>query len=289
MTSRVVGSEAASRPSYTSTPPTESAHVDKVLIFLRDNGALDLDHGPVQIKASRHVPGESFVGDTKTKVVHFQRHGQGYHNLIYGILDAANAPVPDVYLNDVQTNPFLRSELTDSPLTELGREQCRIQKEYASNLSPEVIVVSPLCRALQTALITFESFRGKIPFISHDGCREELGLLTCNKRKILSEKVSEYPNVDFSIVAETAEEEDNLWDPEKRECPKAQSKRIYEFLVDFIKDRPEGELAVVGHSAWLFSMCHTVLDFGDESDELKDWFKTGEIRSLRLTFTEEVR
>jgi broad specificity phosphatase PhoE len=280
---------AENRCSYGSTNRIEgSSHGDKVLFFLQENGAMDLNHGPIHIKAARHVA--SFVpGDeANAKVVHFQRHGQGYHNLIYGILSDAKAPVPDVYHNDVEVNPFLRSEIIDSPLTELGREQCRVQKDQASKLSPEVIIVSPLCRAVQTALITFDRFRGRIPFIAHDGCREELGLLTCNKRKALSETMRDYPDVDFSMVAESAQEEDNLWIPDRRECPKEQSKRIYSFLVDFIQNRPEKELAVVGHSAWLFTMCHAVLDFSEEGDEIKDWFTTGEIRSLRLEFSEKV-
>lgn len=283
---RVMTAEA--RCSYASTNPNdESSHSDKQLSFLVENGVMDLNHGPMHIKAALHVPGMDYVDQAHTKVVHFQRHGQAYHNLIYGILNDAKAPVPDVYLNDVTVNPFLRTEMIDSPLTELGREQCRARKEQASNLSPEVIIVSPLSRAVQTALITFDSFRGCVPFVAHDGCREELGLLTCNKRKPLSEIIRDYPDVDFSVVAAGAHEEDNHWIPDRRECPKEQSKRIYRFLVDFIQNRPEKELAVVGHSAWLFSMCHTVLHFGEDGEEIKDWFKTGEIRSLQLTFSDK--
>jgi hypothetical protein len=48
-------------------------------------------------------------------------------------------------------------------------------------------------------------------------------------------------------------------------------------------DRPEQELAIVGHSAWLFTMCNAIVDCGDD-DFLKSLFKTSEIRSMRLSF-----
>jgi len=277
----MLGSE--SRRSYSRMNSSGgSSHGERALAFLRENGAMDLHHGPIHVKAARYVSGGLSREDANTKIVHFQRHGQGYHNLIYNILSDANVPLSDVYLNDVKANPFLRSEIVDSPLTELGRQQCRSQKDLASSLSPEMIIVSPLCRAISTALITFGTFRGRVPFIAHDGCREELGLLKCNQRKILSETLIDYPDVDFSLVVAGGQEEDNLWIPGRRECPREQSKRIYSFLVDFVRNRPEREIAVVGHSAWLFSMCHTVLDFSDDDEEIKRWFATGEIRSLRL-------
>ena len=286
MAQKIMGSE--SRRSYARMNSRGgSTHGDRALAFLQENGVMDLHHGPIHVKAARYVSGEVSGEDANTKFVHFQRHGQGYHNLIYNILSDANAPLSDVYLNDVKANPFLRSEIIDSPLTELGREQCRSQKDLASRLSPEVIIVSPLCRAISTALITFGTFRGRVPFIAHDGCREELGLLKCNKRRILSETILDYPDVDFSLVLAGGQEEDNLWIPERRECPKEQSKRIYSFLVDFIRNRPEREMVVVGHSAWLFNMCHTILDFCEDDGDIKDWFTTGEIRSLRLEFSGE--
>jgi hypothetical protein len=58
--------------------------------------------------------------------------------------------------------------------------------------------------------------------------------------------------------------------------------------VHFLRHRPEQELAVVGHSAWLFQMCHAVLECEDESDhKLKAWIGTSEIRSMNLTFQDD--
>ena len=275
---------------YSNTPILRNKHADKLLQYLRDNGAIGIDHGPIHIQATRFAPGEDESNHTddksESKIIHFQRHGQGYHNLMYGVLSDAGAPVVDVYDPDPTKNPFVRPEMVDAPLTELGREQCKAQRPVASKLNPELLIASPLHRALQTAQISFAGFRGKIPFIAHEDCREELGLLVCNKRRPLSETVQEYPSFDFSIMAEMAYEEDLLWDPENREPPAAQAKRIYGFLTDFVRQRPEKEMAIVGHSAWLFCMCHSVLDCGQD-DRLIAWFGTSEIRSMKLTFLDK--
>jgi broad specificity phosphatase PhoE len=154
----------------------------------------------------------------------------------------------------------------------------------ASILNPELVVVSPLLRAVQTAKLSFSDFyqNPKIPWIAHEGCREELGVLVCNKRRPLSQIMEDFPDLQFWEMTE----EDSLWDPTQRESNESKSGRIYEFLVEFIANRPESEIAVIGHSAWLFHMCNAVVDCGDD-EGLTSWFLTSEIRSMRLTFTRE--
>ena len=80
-------------------------------------------------------------------------------------------------------NPYQRPEVRDPPLTELGRQQARALRERAQQLNPEVVVVSPMCRATQTALLGFSHLlphrateNKSVPFIAHEGLRE---LCTC--------------------------------------------------------------------------------------------------------------
>jgi broad specificity phosphatase PhoE len=225
----------------------------------------------------------SDANEVITKVVHFQRHGQGFHNILGDILRDAGVK-PDVDSSDPAVNPWLRSEIIDSPLTETGKEQCEGQREKASALNPELMIVSPLLRAIQTAEITFEDFNDKasIPWIAHEGCREELGVLMCNKRRPLSAIKKDYPNLQYWDM----EEDDTLFDPSNRESNESKSDRIYDFLVNFVADRLESEIAVVGHSAWLFHMCNAVIDC-DEDPELQSWFLTSEVRSIQLTFSKQ--
>lgn len=229
-----------------------------------------------------------------TKVIHFQRHGQGYHNLIGEMYRELLGTPINLDDKNPSTNPFLRPEMTDSPLTEKGRLECAARRSQASLLNPQVIVVSPLHRAIQTAQLSFADHMsatdangkgdtgGGIPWIAHEGAREQLGLLQCNKRRALSETRLEFPLVDFSEMMQGGDE-DTLWKPEERESPQEETERIYKFLTEFLMNRPEQEMALVGHSAWLFTMCNAVVECGD-NPQLRCLFQTSEIRTMKLSF-----
>jgi broad specificity phosphatase PhoE len=189
----------------------------------------------------------------------------------------------DIEDTDPSKNPFIREETLDSPLTEKGRLECAARRNQAALLKPEVIIVSPLHRAIQTSMLSFaDHVDTGVKWIAHEGAREQLGWLQCNKRRPLASTKLEFPNVDFSEML-FPEDEDSLWHPTERENPVAETQRIYDFLTEFIMSRPEQELAVVGHSAWLFTMCNAVVDCGDDK-LLKSLFQTSEIRSMRLSF-----
>eukprot|EP00537_Pseudo-nitzschia_pungens_P005412 CAMPEP_0172360382 /NCGR_PEP_ID=MMETSP1060-20121228/4413_1 /TAXON_ID=37318 /ORGANISM="Pseudo-nitzschia pungens, Strain cf. cingulata" /LENGTH=383 /DNA_ID=CAMNT_0013082359 /DNA_START=92 /DNA_END=1243 /DNA_ORIENTATION=- len=237
-----------------------------------------------------------------TKIVHFQRHGQGYHNLLGDVLRDAGIR-PDIFSADPTINPWIRPEIVDSPLTELGKRQCEEQRAGASLLKPQAVVVSPLLRAVQTAKLTFADYdcgtvnanandnandntninanENSIPWIAHEGCREELGYLVCNKRRPLSEIRADFPDLQYPPGMA---EEDVLWNPSAFESETAKGNRIYDFLVNFLAERPERNLAVVCHSAWLAAMCNDVLDCGGD-ENLTSWFGVSEIRSVKLTFS----
>lgn len=223
-----------------------------------------------------------------SKIIHFQRHGQGYHNLIGEMYRSMSGQPINLDDKDPVTNPFLRKEMTDSPLTEQGRTECTSKRRQAAMLNPQVVIVSPLHRAIQTAMLSFadhynnveDEDNNGITWIAHEGVREQLGLLMCNKRRPLEQIQQEFPHIDYSLMESN---DDTLWDPQQRELPRDETDRIYNFLTEFLMDRPEDELAVVGHSAWLFTMCNAVVDCGND-DELKSLFQTSEIRSMRLSF-----
>jgi hypothetical protein len=236
------------------------------------------------VSPEKSMLASSFSSDhhLATKVIHFQRHGQGYHNLIgemYRELLGRSINIDDT---DPSQNPFIREETLDSPLTEKGRLECAARRNEASKLKPEVVIVSPLHRAIQTSILSFADHVPSVKWIAHEGAREQLGWLQCNKRRPLAATKLEFPNVDFSEMLELGDE-DCLWHPTERESPVAETDRIYKFLTEFIMDRPEQELAIVGHSAWLFTMCNAVVDCGDDN-LLKSLFQTSEIRSMRLSF-----
>lgn len=221
-----------------------------------------------------------------TKIVHFQRHGQGYHNLLGDILRDVGVR-PNINSNDTAVNPWRRSEIIDSPLTELGKQQCERQQKVASKLAPQVMIVSPLLRAVQTAKLSFANYTidragsSDIPWIAHEGCREDLGWYLCNKRRNLSEIKNDFPELQF--LPSEITEHDEIFDHDNFESETSKSNRIYDFLATFISRREEQNIAVVTHSSWLFHMCNTVMDCGGDAN-LTSRFQTGEIRSMKLTF-----
>jgi broad specificity phosphatase PhoE len=295
MTATVVPCLGFTSPAETITSQKE-LH-DKIMKIqrkkLRKCGAMDVKR-PFVIKTQLVSPdssGKWTGGDENatsneekvhTKIIHFQRHGQGYHNFIGNTWRELGKTV-DIDSSDPDKNPFVHPEVLDAPLTALGRQEAIEKRSVAALMNPDLIIVSPLHRAIQTAHFSFADHRSRVPWIAHEGCREDLGLLVCNKRRPLSQTKEEFPYIDFSYVV--SGEEDTLFKHEEMECLLAQADRVYDFLANFVRTRPEQEIAVVGHSAWLFNMCNAVVECnGDEN--LMAWFGTSEIRSMRVSFIE---
>jgi len=254
---------------------------------LKDLGALDVER-PVRI-VGEPVIHKYDAADSKsstsssasnTKIIHFQRHGQGYHNLICDMWRELDRPI-DFDSSDPNLNPVVRPEFLDPPLTALGMQQCRSQRDLCNGLAPELVIVSPMLRCIQTAKLSFRDFDDSAPWVSHEGCREELGLLMGNKRRPITEIREDYPEIDFSDIVHDA---DVLWDEygDRRETLLEKSERIYEFLIEYVRQRPEKEIAIVCHSAYLFTLLNAVMDIEDEG--LRSWFLTSEVRSLQMTF-----
>lgn len=146
---------------------------------------------------------------------------------------------------------------------------------------PEVIVLSPNCRALQTGVLVFEHLVGRVPFIAHEMVREESGVHVCDKRRPTSKQAKEFPMVDFSLL-ET--EEDVIFRNDRRETKPELGSRIYNFF-EWLSQRPESSVAVASHSGWLFTIFN---GFCECDDNVKPWFQTGELRSVKLEFTKNV-
>ena len=62
---------------------------------------------------------------------------------------------------DPKFNPLLSDDIIDSPLTEVGIHQCiESRLESASNsVNPQLIIVSPLQRAIQSAELSWEAWK----------------------------------------------------------------------------------------------------------------------------------
>ncbi|PRW45389.1 phosphoglycerate mutase 1 isoform X2 [Chlorella sorokiniana] len=233
-----------------------------------------------------------------TKVVHFIRHGEGFHNV-------AGHADPEEYKS---------FEYLDAHLTDFGWRQARALGKHIRALGPafraDAVIVSPLTRTLETAAGVFGagpwqsgdpqppfmleqtavpgkrsaqqaiSAAGCPPFIAWEGCREHLGQHPCDKRRPTRELAPAFPAVDFSLIES---DEDVLWQLEHRETHDEIRRRGVLF-VQWLMGRSERELAVVGHSSMLFFMCSA---FGHAAaptvqGELHKWYENCEMRTVVL-------
>jgi hypothetical protein len=131
--------------------------------------------------------------------------------------------------------------------------------------------------------------------MAHEGVREELGTLLCNKRRPLSKTEQLFPGVDFTHLPR---EDNAMWENHvdktvndngtaARETTEDMSHCCYDFLVGLLRSQPEREMVMVGHSAWLLAMTNAVLDVGCNGGSIAPMLYQAELRSMELVFAEQ--
>lgn len=250
--------------------PEEKLSYDSVLPALRGE------------KAFAHLPEHhlSLFLARRTKVIHFVRHAEGIHN-------EANSAYGDDTPCTFSTDGSWA--YMDATLTDKGISQCleARRKLILENVRPQVVIVSPFTRTLQTAHIMFNS--QNVPFIVHDVCRERWGKYTCDKRRTRSEIVSDiapifeatHDVINFDSFA--FEDDDDVKWTEEREPSAHVTGRGVE-LLKWLATRPETEIAVVTHSSFLR---HLFKEFGGglhdvDRDVLHRRSGNCEVRSVTL-------
>lgn len=222
--------------------------------------------------------------DTKRKVIHFVRHAEGEHNV------AGQVP-----------GGYLREDLEDAILTDLGDRQCQelhskvfhwhvptaaeeqaavakdphLQQHPIHPSRADLLVVSPLNRALSTASQSFEWLQGRIPWVALECVRETTGLHPCDRRKHIGEHIIGYPHVGFDLI----EHEEDILYPQfktKREPMDHVVSRGQEFI-QWLRGRTEDNIIVVTHSSFLQYFFLGVVGVSEE--EFK-WFENCELRSF---------
>ncbi|KAG7381724.1 hypothetical protein PHYPSEUDO_005723 [Phytophthora pseudosyringae] len=178
-------------------------------------------------------------GTRNLKVIFFVRHGEGLHNdaiKLYGSVHWYKELVTSEVYRDAELTPFgIQDAQSKGPPS--------IQAEMERGMPPiERVIVSPISRAIQTA----QHFLAKrqvpnAPFVCMEGCREHLGVDTCNNRRSVSELRAKFPDMDFS------DEEDALWTTDHRESAEEIQARAKEFLAELFRVIPGRHVAVVTH------------------------------------------
>lgn len=277
-------STAAYNAGASSSSSSFSSSVSAVRLF-----SLTEMHSPV-----RH--------ESKTsKVVHLVRHAEGTHNL-----------------NEDESKLPLHF---DAALTSRGVEQCLRLAERTMTLDVDAVLVSPMTRCLETARLSFPHLYNRddgvrssedrgggdgdggvaasVPFVAHEEWRETVNYL-CDSRRPRSTLEGLYPRVDFDRLVS---DDDPIWShyegifgchvthASHRESndPTSLYDRAHSAWRALL-DRPERNLALVGHSAFfmhmftpLFPELEGVVVYKDEGVEkmmTESKFENCELRSV---------
>jgi len=211
-------------------------------------------------------------GSASCKRVLFIRHGHASHN---------------------RSLDFNNEKELDARLTSKGHEQIRQAREkYGSLLnSTELLVMSPLSRALQTGSLLFNLPDNSVPCVALEVCREELSTHQCDRRRGLEEIRKDFDHVDFSVVSEfwpdesvakeSSEHADTVWNThfDRKAYDKRLKKKVFgtlrkgrvvvwktwvepteeleargDALLNWIWNRPETDIAVVSHANFLYAL-----------------------------------
>lgn len=156
-----------------------------------------------------------------------------------------------------------------------------------TGLVPELFVVSPLKRAVQSALLSFPSFApGSVrdtPWICHGDLMERAGF----KADFVSpaDELEEFfPGIDYSHYRKTMNPAvvNSLEGRNIVESKKELLERTNDFL-GWIKARDERVIVVASHSTWFQSFCGFTLKYEPEGNGAT-MFEEGEMRSLGIKF-----
>jgi len=174
----------------------------------------------------------------------------------------------------------------DTKLTNLGLDQAEIAcRGFNEPDSIQLIIVSPLTRALQTATVIFPGKK----LIAKEEIRERIGTHPCDKRRSVDVLTPEFPHVDFSELLPLSPSQhtdndtdnerslkrsnDDIFWSEQRESFDQMERRARDFM-RWMANRPEQTLAVVTHNDFLqiifqSSRIKSVLQHNGEASEEK--------------------
>lgn len=182
-----------------------------------------------------------------SKTIYCIRHGLALHNELYKIHGS---------------KIFYNLDYVDTPLLPKGKFQAyQLNKSWDKINDIELVIVSPLKRALETAIRIFNGLN--VPIVALDICREyPLGLQTCNKRSNKEELELLYPIVNFDDLLSN---QDDLWNPNEEETIESLNTRIT-FFKEYIKSRSEKNIAFVNHSSFIGKMMDNQIRYLDNGD-----------------------
>jgi broad specificity phosphatase PhoE len=150
--------------------------------------------------------------------------------------------------------------LLDARLTPRGQAQAREARERLKGIPFELVVVSPLTRAIETAAILFGEHPNQprvLVEVLHRECQES----SCDVGRAASEIAAEFPHLDVGHLPE-------VWWHAEPGCEvggyPVEPRHLFDARVagfrEWLRARPESTIAVVGHGTFFYHLTGTFLE-----------------------------
>jgi len=177
------------------------------------------------------------------------RHGEGFHNVNYHLFGKG---------------AYYVEKYMDPKLTNKGKDQAlELGETWIGKEEIDLIITSPLTRCLETTTNIFKDM--SVPIIANENIREfPMGLQYSNKRRDKWILQNEFPHISFNDVLSSSDE---IWNNKRYETMDELNERKRKTL-EFIKHRPEKNIALVSHSSFIMNFLFNFVD-EDEDKELK--------------------
>ena len=181
------------------------------------------------------------------KILYLIRHGHSLHNELFPKLGVKAFRIPAT---------------VDAPLTHEGhRQSIELSYNWKNKNNIELVLVSPLTRALETCMNIFGDT--DIPIECHEFLREyPIGEDTCNKRSSLTYIKHKFPKINFNLTID----KDNLWREDYRETINELEQRL-QIMINFLKNRSEQNIAIISHSSFLGQFKDNHIGYKTNGDE----------------------
>ena len=199
-------------------------------------------------------------------VVHFIRHGQAHHN-VHNKFNSS----PD------RISHYLKRDFYDAKLTPLGLTQA-----LCINVDVDLIIVSPLSRALETAIPLAKKNNCSVHI--SDNAREAnvLNNFPCNRRKKLEDVFDYLSDCEIEVINHLelqTDNEDPFADQNKVQSSEELDKQLHDLMLEikqlgiFYKN-----IAVISHSITISSIMNKY------SMDKYSYIKNCEVLSTILTY-----
>ncbi|KAK0346597.1 hypothetical protein LTR02_008892 [Friedmanniomyces endolithicus] len=186
-------------------------------------------------------------------ILHIMRHGQGEHS------SAVNKDGKNV---------------RDAPLTQHGKDQCAERcKNFPSHDKIDLLLASPLRRALQTCVLSFAPSIARGQKILALPMAEEASDDPCDTGSPVEVLKKEFPDI---VLFDHVEHGWYLHEGEYAVDPKALNARAAK-LRRFIRDRDEKEVVLVTHG---FFAHYLTGDVNEKGEQTTGWWQETELRTF---------